>query len=126
MFASNIPTESLLAEKIIIKSHKGTLHGEVLLTMTKVKSIYQIPALRKLVKSVIKKCCGYTIQNALPYTEVKPGQLPNDRTKTATSFQPYIYDVYTERGLGEGILKFVTCLRILLFLNNRSIVHFCG
>ena len=27
---------------------------------------------------------------------------------------------------GGGILKFVTCLRILLFLNNRSIVDFCG
>ena len=23
-------------------------------------------------------------------------------------------------------LKFATCLRILLFLNNRSVVHFCG
>ena len=36
---------------------------------------------------------------------------------------PYIYDVHTE-GAG-GVLKFVTCLRVLLFLNNRS-VHFCG
>ena len=26
---------------------------------------------------------------------------------------------------GEEILKFVVCLWILLFLNNRSIVHFC-
>ena len=25
---------------------------------------------------------------------------------------------------GWGVLKFATCLRILLFLNNRSIVHF--
>ena len=25
-----------------------------------------------------------------------------------------------------GVLKFDTCLRILLFLNNRSVVHFCG
>ena len=38
---------------------------------------------------------------------------------------PYIYDVYTE-GWGGEVLKFVKCLRILLFLNNRSIVHFCG
>ena len=37
---------------------------------------------------------------------------------------PYIYDVHTEGG--GGVLKFVTCLRILLFLNNGSIVHFCG
>ena len=27
---------------------------------------------------------------------------------------------------GGGVLKSVMCLRILLFLNNRSIVHFCG
>ena len=27
---------------------------------------------------------------------------------------------------GGGVLKFDTCLRILLFLNNRSVVHFCG
>ena len=26
---------------------------------------------------------------------------------------------------GEEVLKFVACLRALLFLNNRSIVHFC-
>ena len=25
-----------------------------------------------------------------------------------------------------GFLKFVTCLQIPFFLNNRSIVHFCG
>ena len=31
----------------------------------------------------------------------------------------------TKKG-GEGVLKFVMCLWILLFLNNRSIVHFCG
>ena len=30
-----------------------------------------------------------------------------------------------KKGSG-GFLKFVTCLRILLFLNNISIVHFCG
>ena len=32
---------------------------------------------------------------------------------------------FTQKG-GGGVLKFVTCLWILLFLNNRSIVHFCG
>ena len=30
----------------------------------------------------------------------------------------------TEKG-GGGVLKFVTCLCILLFLNNRSIIRFC-
>ena len=34
--------------------------------------------------------------------------------------------ITSTRKVGKGrILKFVTCLRILLILNNRSIVHFC-
>ena len=35
---------------------------------------------------------------------------------------PYI-SLHTEEG--NGILKLVTCLQILLFLNYRSVVHFC-
>ena len=38
--------------------------------------------------------------------------------------RPYIYDVRTE--WRWKVLKVVACLWILLFLNNRSIVHFCG
>ena len=30
----------------------------------------------------------------------------------------------TQKG-GEEVLKFVVCLQVLLFLNNRSIVLFC-
>ena len=36
--------------------------------------------------------------------------------------KPYFYDVQMEGGL--DILKFFTFLQILLFLNNKSIVHF--
>ena len=32
---------------------------------------------------------------------------------------PYSYE-------NHMVLKFVTCLQIFLFLNQRSIVHFCG
>ena len=45
---------------------------------------------------------------------------------------PYSYNVHTDRkwwmwgGMGVGILKFAMCLWILLFLNNTSIVNFCG
>ena len=35
---------------------------------------------------------------------------------------PYIYGVHIEEGV--EVLKLVTCLKILLFLNNRSIFHF--
>ena len=39
----------------------------------------------------------------------------------------HIYEVHTEGDKREekvGVLKFVTCLQILFFLNNRSIFHF--
>ena len=40
--------------------------------------------------------------------------------------EPYIYDFHTEGG-GVGVaLKVPSCLRILLFLNDRSIVHADG
>ena len=35
----------------------------------------------------------------------------------------HTFMTYTQKG-GGGVLKFVTCLCILLFLSNRSIVHF--
>ena len=41
-----------------------------------------------------------------------------------TSCRPYIYDIHTGGG-GGGTSKFVTCLRILLLIKNRSIGYFC-
>ena len=35
------------------------------------------------------------------------------------------YDVHTAGGYSGGVLKAATCLWILLFLNNRFVVHFC-
>ena len=40
-------------------------------------------------------------------------------------FWNHTFTTSTRKGPGEG-LKFLTCLWILLFLNNRHIVHFCG
>ena len=39
---------------------------------------------------------------------------------------PYVYDIHMEGGWLHGgrVLKFLTCLQILLFLNKRSVVHF--
>ena len=55
--------------------------------MTKVRSNYWIPTLRKLTKSVVRKCYGCKRFNSLPYPKVKPGPLPNDRTEQAMPFQ---------------------------------------
>ena len=82
-----IPSDSLLAEQLIFQAYKNTLHRGVVLTMTEVRSNYWIPILRKLTKSVVRKCYGCKRFNSLPYPGVKPGPLPNDRTEQAMSFQ---------------------------------------
>ena len=46
--------------------------------------------------------------------------IPNKRSR----FRDHTFMMSTWKG-GGGALKFVTCLMILLFLNNRSTVHFC-
>ena len=45
-----------------------------------------------------------------------------DFVKNDICKEPYIYEAHTEGG--GGVLKFVTCLWILLFLSNRSILIF--
>ena len=50
------PADSLFAEKLIFWYHKSTLHGGVVLIITNVRSNYWLPTLRKLAKSVLRKC----------------------------------------------------------------------
>ena len=66
-----IPPDSLLAEKLIFQAHKNTLHGGAVLIMIKVRSNYWIPTVRKLTKSVVRKCYGCKRFNSLPYPGVK-------------------------------------------------------
>ena len=68
-----IPPDSLLAEKLIFQTHRNTLHGGVVLTMRKVRSNYWITTLRRLTKSVVRKCYCCKRFNLLPYPGVKPG-----------------------------------------------------
>ena len=41
----------------------------------------------KLTKSLVKKCYGCKRFNSLPYSAIKPGQLPNNTTEKAIPFQ---------------------------------------
>ena len=82
-----IPPDLLLAEKLIFQAHKNVLHWGLVLTMTKVRFNYWISTYRKLTKSVVRKCYGFKRFNSLPYPEVKPDSLPNDRTEQAMPFQ---------------------------------------
>ena len=52
----------------------------------------------------------------------------NKRFKPLKSLMfPLTLKLSRPRGKGRGeVLEFVTCLQILLFLINKSIVHFCG
>ena len=76
-----IPSESTLSQKIIFSAHKGTLHGGVTITMTKVRSQYWIPTLRNLVKCIIRNCCACKKYQAISYPDPKPGPFTNDRTE---------------------------------------------
>ena len=55
--------------------------------MTKVTPNYWIPTIRKITKSVVRKCYGCKRFNSGSYPGVQPGPLPNDRTEQAMPFQ---------------------------------------
>ena len=69
-----------------MSAHQGTLHGGVASTMTAVISLFWIPVLRKLTKSIIRNCYGCKRFRATHYPNPKPELLPRDRTEQALSF----------------------------------------
>ena len=109
-----VPSDLLLAEKLIFQAHENTLQGGVVLTMTNVRSNYWIPTLRKLSKSVVRKCYGCKKFNSLPYSEFKLGPLPNEKAEQAMPFQvigtvfvgPIYYRTKTKKESKAYILTF--------------------
>ena len=71
---------NIFSEKLVADAHKKTLHGGVGYTMSKIREMYWIPRLRRLVKKVIHKCnrCKRFRVKSLPSPPV--GNLPKDRT----------------------------------------------
>ena len=55
--------------------------------MAAVRSLFWIPVLRKLTKSVIQNCYGCKRFRATHYPNPKPGLLPRDRTEQALPFE---------------------------------------
>ena len=82
-----IPNSPTLAEKLVQHAHKATLHGDVGLTMAKVRERHWIPRLRRLVKRVIKQCHGCKRFQAIAYASPPPGNLPTTRTEGTIAFQ---------------------------------------
>ena len=89
-----------------MSAHRKTLHGGVASTMTAVRSLFWIPVLRKLTKSVIRNCYGCKRFRATHYPNPKPGNLPRDRTKQALPFETIATDY---AGLKvKNILKYIS------------------
>ena len=52
-------------------------------TMAEVRSLFWIPGLRKITKSITQNCYGFKWSRATHYVNCKPGLLPRDRTEQA-------------------------------------------
>ena len=70
-----LPDTSLYSQRIVEEAHVQTLHGGVGLTMTKVRSRYWIPKLRKLVKKVRRNCHACKRFQAMAHAAPPPGRL---------------------------------------------------
>ena len=67
--------------------HLATLHGGIGLTMAKVRELYWVPRLRRLVKKVRGKCWGCKRFRTKAFQSPAPGNLPNTRTTGTTPYQ---------------------------------------
>ena len=97
-----------------MSAHRKTLHGGVASTMVAVRSLFWIPVLRKLTKSVIQNCYGCKRFRVMHYPNPKQGLLPRERTEQALPFEikdtdcegPLYYKSKGKRDLKACILLF--------------------
>ena len=76
-----IPKKSVQAEKLLEKAHLKIIHYGVTLTITRMKDQCWIPALRQLVKMIIKRCYGCKRFNISHYRKPSQELIPTDGTK---------------------------------------------
>ena len=108
----------MLGLRLVEEAHQETLHGEVGLTMAKVRTRYWTPKLRQLVNKVRKNCHGCKRFQASAYAAPPPGNLPTTRTQETNPYQvigvdyagPVRYRVYKQRE-GKAYLCPVICLK---------------
>ena len=82
-----VPRESILAEKLVEEAHIQTIHGEVTLTMAKVRSKYWVLTLRQLVERVLRQCYGCKKFHVKSYPVPQKGLLSADRTNLDLPFK---------------------------------------
>ena len=86
-YPTYLPDTHQFTHKVVEEAHLVTLHGGVGLTMTKVRSRYWVPRLRRLVRKVRKSCHGCKRFTATAYATPPPGILPTTRTQGITPYQ---------------------------------------
>ena len=107
-----LPSSSALSGKIIMSAHRKTLPEGVASTMAAVRSLFWIPVLSKLTKSVIQNCYGCKRFRAMHYPNPKPGLIPRDKTEHVLPFEiagtdyagPFFYKSKGKKGLKAYIL----------------------
>ena len=86
-YVAYLPQYSALSKKVIFAEQKRSLHGEVVIAMSHVRSSFWIPHLRCLSTSIIRNCYGCKKSRSLPYYSPKPRTLPKDRTEKCFPFE---------------------------------------
>ena len=84
---------NLFTERVIVnrKNYSGftykTMHRGVTITMSNIRTYYWIPSLRKITKSIIKKCHHCVRYRVMPFPRPKPRALLKQRTQQCYPFQ---------------------------------------
>ena len=86
-FPIHLPESHPFTHGIVRQAHLSTLHGGVSLTMAKVRDVYWIHRLRRLVKKVRSACWGCKRFRAQACQSPPPGNLPSTRTQGSEPFQ---------------------------------------
>ena len=82
-----LPKESYLSNLIILKAYQNLKHSGVKDTINHVRSIYWIPKLRQLVRSVRRKCILCRRFESKLYPNPPSAQLPEFRCQGSLPFQ---------------------------------------
>ncbi|XP_028416198.1 uncharacterized protein LOC114539993 [Dendronephthya gigantea] len=117
LYPTYLPDQEMFTEKLVMDAHIRTLHGGVGLTMTKLREVYWIPRLRRLVRKMIKRCNGCRRFRAAAVADPPPGNLPTDQTVGSSAFQvigvdyagPIPYRTAKNRERKSYLLLYVVC-----------------
>jgi hypothetical protein len=82
-----LPDDRPFTSKSLYQAHLATLHGGVGLTMARIRELYWVPRLRRLVKKVRGKCRGCKRFRTKAFQSPPPGNLPRTRTSGNTPYE---------------------------------------